>query len=155
MSGIHLRPRLFFLFFLLKIMPLKASIDGGAEFAASWDNNQWPLPPGQHHVRMWFLYFWFLPIGKGELVVDVPANQVVPLEYKPPWIVFLPGKVQLAAGAPAVAPGAAPAAPVAVGGAPAGWQTDPSGRFEQRYWDGNAWTEHVSTGGVASSDPVG
>jgi len=26
---------------------------------------------------------------------------------------------------------------------PAGWFPDPSGQFQQRYWDGAAWTEHV------------
>lgn len=35
-----------------------------------------------------------------------------------------------------------------------GWHPDPSGRHELRYWDGSAWTEHVSDGGVAGTDPV-
>ncbi len=34
---------------------------------------------------------------------------------------------------------------------PAGWYPDPSGRFEQRYWDGAAWTEHVVSGGQQST----
>jgi hypothetical protein len=33
------------------------------------------------------------------------------------------------------------------------WYSDPCGRYELRYWDGAAWTEHVSTGGVRSLDP--
>lgn len=33
---------------------------------------------------------------------------------------------------------------------PAGWHPDPTGQFEQRYWDGTRWTEHVFTGGVQS-----
>jgi len=37
---------------------------------------------------------------------------------------------------------------------PAAWQADPSGRFELRYWDGTAWTDHVSTNGVQQTDPV-
>jgi hypothetical protein len=36
---------------------------------------------------------------------------------------------------------------------PARWAKDPSGRYELRYWNGSAWTEHVSTGGVQSIDP--
>ncbi len=36
---------------------------------------------------------------------------------------------------------------------PANWYKDPSGRFELRYWNGSAWTEHVSTGGAQSIDP--
>lgn len=35
----------------------------------------------------------------------------------------------------------------------AGWQTDPTGRFEHRYWDGSAWTDNVSNAGVTSTDP--
>ncbi len=38
-------------------------------------------------------------------------------------------------------------------GVPAGWYADPSGRFELRYWDGNAWTEHVSRAGQQYTDP--
>lgn len=38
---------------------------------------------------------------------------------------------------------------------PANWYPDPNGRAELRYWDGNAWTDHVSTGGEQSTDPVG
>jgi uncharacterized protein YxjI len=43
------------------------------------------------------------------------------------------------------------------GGAPAaGWYPDPLGRYELRYWDGRAWTAHVSTRGQASMDePTG
>ena len=35
----------------------------------------------------------------------------------------------------------------------AGWYEDPSKRYEQRYWDGEKWTEHVHTGGVQATDP--
>src|SRR5262249_23271183 len=31
---------------------------------------------------------------------------------------------------------------------PARWMPDPSGRHELRYWDGTAWTEHVSNSGA-------
>lgn len=34
----------------------------------------------------------------------------------------------------------------------AAWQPDPFGRHELRYWDGAAWTAHVSDGGVTGSD---
>ncbi len=38
---------------------------------------------------------------------------------------------------------------------PAGWFNDPYGRFHQRYWDGEKWTEHVATDGRALVDPMG
>ena len=37
---------------------------------------------------------------------------------------------------------------------PADWYPDPTGRHEHRYYDGTAWTDHVSDGGVAGRDPV-
>lgn len=37
--------------------------------------------------------------------------------------------------------------------APAGWYADPSGRYELRYWDGAAWTEHVARSGQQFTDP--
>jgi hypothetical protein len=36
---------------------------------------------------------------------------------------------------------------------PAGWYADPSGRYELRYWDGSAWTEHVARNGQQFTDP--
>ena len=53
---------------------------------------------------------------------------------------------------PAAAEPAAPAA-AAEPAVPAGWYADPSGRFELRYWDGAAWTEHVSRAGQQFTDP--
>ena len=44
-------------------------------------------------------------------------------------------------------------APAAESTVPAGWYADPSGRFELRYWDGAAWTEHVSRAGQQFTDP--
>jgi hypothetical protein len=41
---------------------------------------------------------------------------------------------------------------VATGGE---WRRDPYGRYEQRFWNGTAWTDHVSTGGRQSTDPPG
>lgn len=37
---------------------------------------------------------------------------------------------------------------------PAGWHPDPRGRHELRYFDGQAWTDHVSDQGATSRDPV-
>ena len=36
----------------------------------------------------------------------------------------------------------------------AGWQPDPSGRHEYRYFDGTGWTDNVSDGGTAATDPM-
>lgn len=49
--------------------------------------------------------------------------------------------------------GQPPTVPTGQRGIPAGWMPDPSGKFDQRYWSGTAWTEHVLKGGVPSVDP--
>jgi hypothetical protein len=35
-----------------------------------------------------------------------------------------------------------------------GWYPDPSGRNEQRYFDGERWTEHVANAGATGVDPI-
>ena len=37
---------------------------------------------------------------------------------------------------------------------PANWYPDPMGRHQLRYWNGTAWTEHVTTNGVQGVDPL-
>src|SRR5215207_11126973 len=36
-----------------------------------------------------------------------------------------------------------------------GWHPDPAGRADQRYWDGERWTEHVMRGGEPGVDHLG
>lgn len=36
---------------------------------------------------------------------------------------------------------------------PADWYSDPSGRYQYRYWDGSQWTNQVSSGGPSAVDP--
>lgn len=50
-------------------------------------------------------------------------------------------------------PAAWPSPPEHASGAPpGGWHPDPYRRHEFRWWDGTAWTDHVSDAGVASLD---
>lgn len=37
----------------------------------------------------------------------------------------------------------------------AGWHADPYGRFERRWWTGQAWSERVASGRTQSLDPPG
>ena len=34
-----------------------------------------------------------------------------------------------------------------------GWQADPTGKHDHRYWDGTQWTDNVADAGVAGTDP--
>ena len=36
----------------------------------------------------------------------------------------------------------------------AGWYHDPLGHHDQRYWDGDEWTDRVLAGGVEGLDPI-
>lgn len=38
--------------------------------------------------------------------------------------------------------------------APAAWHPDPTGRHQDRYWDGALWTEHVADNGAQGTDPL-
>ncbi len=67
----------------------------------------------------------------------------------PPAPIPQAAPVPHAAAAPA--PQASQAAPAA---APGAWHPDPTGRHQQRYWDGARWSEHVSDDGHTSTDPV-
>jgi hypothetical protein len=37
---------------------------------------------------------------------------------------------------------------------PPRWAADPTGRHELRYWNGSAWTDHVSDAGAPGIDPL-
>lgn len=36
---------------------------------------------------------------------------------------------------------------------PAGWYTDPTTQYSYRYWNGQQWTNQVSSGGSTATDP--
>lgn len=79
----------------------------------------------------------------GWAVAPEPAP-LAPIAEAPP--AYTPAPSYAPAPAPAYAQ--APAAPAV----PSGWYADPAGRFELRYWDGSAWTEHVSRAGQQFTD---
>ena len=59
-----------------------------------------------------------------------------------------------AAGFAAATPAGSEAGSTAVNpSVPAAWYKDPSGRYELRYWNGTAWTEHVARDGRQFTDP--
>lgn len=63
-------------------------------------------------------------------------------------VVFAPGPYQ------EPRPSARSEPPTVTSAAPAGWLADPRGHHQLRYWNGGAWTEHVSDGGVTGVDPL-
>jgi hypothetical protein len=83
-----------------------------------------------------------------------PAAEAAPAAVAEPagWAVA-PEPAPAAQPEPTPVAAAAAAAAPATPAVPANWYADPSGRFELRYWDGNAWTEHVSRAGQQYTDP--
>jgi hypothetical protein len=74
----------------------------------------------------------------------------------------LPGAVRLRHGVPLLGPDtAAVAAPQIVVSdtnspeMPGAWRSDPTRRYELRWWDGSRWTQFVTADGHTLSDPLG
>ena len=73
----------------------------------------------------------------------------------------LPGAVRLRHGVPLLEPaaGTVPVAQTVVRDTkspdkPGAWYSDPTRRYEFRWWDGSRWTQRVATRGRTMSDPV-
>jgi len=168
MGAIEVKSSFFVLVFLLFLFPAKATINGSAELNQGWGVQVYPIPAGRHQVRAWCPYFFLFKMGDATHVVDVVPGQATVVEWKCPWLVFLPGNwvnlgmrpldvntLPAGPGHADLVPGAAPvaasdpapmqAAP-AVAGPPAGWHPDPHGQTALRYWDGQQWTEHTNDG---------
>ena len=89
------------------------------------------------------------PAAAAPVVETAPAAVVAPAAAAAPAAV-----TPIETAQPVVAAAATPSnATVAITHTPAGWYPDPSGRYEMRYWDGLAWTEHVSRQGQQFTDP--
>lgn len=54
----------------------------------------------------------------------------------------------------AVAPAVGPASSSAVTPVGVAWKADPTGRHEQRFWDGTGWTDNVLDSGTPGRDPL-
>jgi hypothetical protein len=97
MSTINVVAKFFPLAFILYLFPPRVEVDGGPAQKISW-NTETPIqvPPGSHHVTVYFPYLFIIPrAGKGETDVTTQEGQTVTVRYKAPWLVFLPGKMKV------------------------------------------------------------
>jgi hypothetical protein len=108
---------------------------------------------------------WWFPIKIGgtrhwvsteEYDVVVAANEILRAGQSMP-----PAPAAPAPAAPATEPAAStpgqpppPPPPPPLPLTPAAWYPDPSGRHQQRYWDGQGWTPQVADQGAQSTDPA-
>ena len=81
-----------------------------------------------------------------------PAGASSPTPRRPPGGARRSPTSAWGGSAPAADAAARPSQPTPA--VPAGWYADPAGRYELRYWDGWAWTEHVSRGRPAVHRPA-
>ena len=80
-----------------------------------------------------------------------PLTAIAPAAEPAGWAVAPAPATITTTMAPISTPAYQPAA-AAAPAVPAGWYADPAGRFDLRYWDGGAWTEHVSRAGQQYTD---
>lgn len=110
--------------------------------------NGWEVVQITYDGAAWFHAFirhaGSVPVGPHAKAEELQPAVTVPSSAS---VVPNGGGLGTTGAAVAAATGATPAVP-------ADWHKDPSGRFELRYWNGTAWTEHVATGGKQSIDPV-
>jgi hypothetical protein len=171
MAVIQLRCKAMTGAWLTSICRVRYSLDGGPEVLCGWGDNLLHVPPGQHHLRVWYNYIG--PTNRGETVLTTSDERPTFVVYTTRWNIFLKGKMEVDGmlvapnGAP-LGPGPSgaqiPGGPAFAGAAPAqvqprdanppAWHPDPTRRHELRWWDGQAWSGSVSDNGVVTTDPV-
>ncbi len=93
MSTIRLTTSYPWIAFLLALFPPQMSVDGGPPQKIRWGTGDLQVTPGQHHLVIWVPYLGFWNIGRAEVQVNVAEGQIVAVNYRSPWLVFMPGKV--------------------------------------------------------------
>ncbi|MEA2391449.1 MAG: hypothetical protein QOK31_1558 [Solirubrobacteraceae bacterium] len=95
MATIHLRTTFFPLAFLLFFFPARASLDGAEPQKVGWGTTELQVPPGTHHLRIFFPYLFPRVAGQAEIDVSPREGETVHVRYRAPWLVFLPGKIRV------------------------------------------------------------
>jgi hypothetical protein len=111
-AGIRVITKFFPLAFLLFFCSTRIHLDGGPPVPRKWGETDIPVYPGRHQVRCYFPYLFYRAVGDSSIVVDVAPGQLVTVQWKAPWLVFLKGKWSVLGvqplGGPAVAPAVGP-----------------------------------------------
>jgi len=96
-TGIEITAKFFVLAFILNFFKPIFTVDGVAS-KQNWRTPTFlPTTAGQHQVQVHFPYLLMKTCGKATTTVAVAEGQVVKLAYKAPWLLFLPGKLTVAA----------------------------------------------------------
>ena len=100
-TGIELRAKFFPLAFLLYLFPPTVEVDGQA-YPAKWGTQFLPMAPGGHTIAVFFKYIFLPRCNLATTQVTLAPGQVLVVNYKARWLVFLPGKIAVES-APAAA----------------------------------------------------
>jgi len=92
---IKIHSSFFILYWMLFIFKPTVSIDGGPGQKPGWGDSEYSVEPGTHTVNIKIPYI-FYTIGKATETVTVDAGETVTLTYRPQYLLFLRGKLQLA-----------------------------------------------------------
>ncbi len=90
---LQLKTSFFVLMWILFFLKPKMRVNGHEVPLAGWGESQHQLYAGPNNIEVWFPYLVPKEAGLAKATVDVPANGVVRLEYRPPWLIFLAGKL--------------------------------------------------------------
>jgi hypothetical protein len=113
----------------------------------------YPDPTGRFEQRYWDGSQWTEHVNSaGQQRTDPLPGEPPPVTAEPEVTSDLPGLGDTAPD-PEPTPAVEPEPAVAPVPAP-DWYPDPTGRYEQRYWDGSRWTEHVTAAGQQGVDPL-
>ncbi|WP_375489405.1 DUF2510 domain-containing protein [uncultured Jatrophihabitans sp.] len=171
-SVLDIRPTFVPLAFLLYFCTPHFSVNGSPPTAGRWKQNTVPVPAGRYEVTVWVKYLFRPQMGMSSVLVDVPPGGAAVITWRAPLTIFGSGAIAIREVVPLAAghqggPGAqsphgGPGAQAhgsgtqqhGAGAAAPGWYQDPGGRHQLRYYDGQQWTEHVSTNNVQGRDPI-
>ncbi len=123
----------------LRALAPSFTIDGGTERAGRWGRNIVSVLPGPHTVEVWAGSK--RRFGRSQLDVQVMPGCVTEVTWRPPLLGFGQGTMTIDVHLAVVDVRQ-----------PAGWYDDPTGKWDQRWWDGTDWTNHVQRNGTVVHD---
>jgi hypothetical protein len=95
---ININSKFFFLQWVYYFIKPTISIDGAEPQKMTWGDSTYSVEPGQHTVHIEIPYV-VMKIAKATETVNVGAGETTALEYRPPIILFMSGKLRPAAAA--------------------------------------------------------
>jgi hypothetical protein len=94
-TGIEVTAKYSPLLFILAIWKPVIEIDG-QQIPAKWGTQFLPVVPGSHRIRVFYKYYWFLPANSAQVDINLVEGQVVQINWKARWMIFLKGKITTA-----------------------------------------------------------